>query len=90
MPGMPVHKGQTIAVMEDPALIQLQQDYLMAISKMQYLQLEFDRQKELNESKVNADKVFQQVQSEFNSQKVMVKALSEKLKLIGINPDKIV
>lgn len=89
MPGMPVHKGQTIAVMEDPALIQLQQDYLMAISKMQYLQLEFDRQKELNESKVNADKVFQQVQSEFNSQKVMVKALSEKLKLIGINPDKL-
>lgn len=89
MPGMPVNKGQVIAVMEDPALIQLQQDYLVAVSRLQYLQLEYDRQKELNESKVNADKVFQQIQSEFTSQRVMVKGLSEKVKLIGINPDKL-
>lgn len=89
MPGMPVNTGQVIAVMEDPSLIQLQQDYLVTISRLQFLQLEYERQKELNESKVNADKVYQQVQSEFNSQKVMVKGMSEKLKLIGINPDKL-
>lgn len=89
MPGMHVAKGETIAVIEDPALIQLQQDYLMAATRLVYLQQEFERQKILNENKVNADKLFQQAVADHASQKVLVKGYREKLLLIGINPDRL-
>jgi cobalt-zinc-cadmium efflux system membrane fusion protein len=86
LPGMHVNRGEVIAVIEDQALIQLQQDYLVAVARLGFLQQEFERQKMLNENKVNADKIYQQAQADFTSQKVMVKGYSEKLKLVGINP----
>lgn len=89
LPGMHVNKGETIAIMEDQALIQLQQDYLVAKAKLQYTEKDFERQKMLNENKVNADKIYQQAQADFVSQKVLVKGYSEKLKLVGINPEKL-
>lgn len=89
LPGMHVNKGETIAIMEDQSLIQLQQDYLVAKAKLQYTEKDFERQKMLNENKVNADKIYQQAQADFSSQKVLVKGYSEKLKLVGINPEKL-
>lgn len=89
LPGMQVAKGQVLAVLEDPQYIQLQQDYLMAKSKLRYLEADFIRQKELNESKANSDKVFQQVRSEFEGQKIMVSSLKQRLQLININTDKL-
>ena len=86
LPGMHVSRGDVIAVIEDQALIQLQQDYLVAVAKLVFLQQEFERQKLLNENKVNADKVYQQARADYSSQKVIVKGYSEKLKLVGINP----
>ncbi len=41
----------------------------------------------MNQSKASSDKVFEEVQSEYLSQKVLIKSLSEKLKLINVNPD---
>lgn len=87
LPGMHVSKGEVIAVMEDQQYIQLQQDYLMAKAKLHFIQNEYNRQKELNQSKSSSDKVFQQTESEFISQKITLKSLAEKLKLIGLNPE---
>lgn len=89
LPGMHVNKGEVIGIIEDQALVQLQQDYLVALTRLTYLQQEHDRQKELNEQKVSADKVYQQAQSEFAAQKVLVKGLGEKLRLIAIDPNKL-
>jgi cobalt-zinc-cadmium efflux system membrane fusion protein len=86
LPGMHVRKGEVIAVMEDQQYIQLQQDYLIGLAKLKYTEKEFERQRELNLSKASSDKVFQQAEAEYTTQKVTVKALSEKLKLIGIDP----
>jgi membrane fusion protein, heavy metal efflux system len=86
LPGMHVSKGEVIGLMEDQSLVQLQQDYLVAVAKMKYLQLEYDRQKMLQENNVNSAKTFQQVESEFSSQKVQVSGLGQKLKMIHINP----
>jgi len=86
LPGMHVNKGQVIGIIEDQDLVQLQQDYLVAIARLQYLQQEYERQKELNQHQVSADKVFQQATADFTAQKVLVKALAEKLRLIGIDP----
>ncbi|HET9433514.1 MAG TPA: efflux RND transporter periplasmic adaptor subunit, partial [Chitinophagaceae bacterium] len=89
LPGMHVRRGEVIAIMEDQALVQLQQDYLMAVAKLNYLEKDFDRQKMLHENNVNADKVYQQAQADYVSQKVLVKGFSEKLRLININPGKL-
>lgn len=85
LPGMQVRKGQVLATLEDPQYIQVQQDYLMAKSKLKFLEADYKRQRELNETKANSDKVFQQVSSDYESQKVLVRSLSEKLGLININ-----
>ena len=85
--GMHISKGEVIATMEDQQYIQLQQDYLTAKAHFTSIEAEYNRQKELNQSKASSDKVFQAAQTEYLSQKILIKSLSEKLKLIGINPD---
>lgn len=87
LPGMEIKKGDVLAIMEDQALIQLQQEYLVTAAKLKYLQQEYERQKSLSENKVSAEKVYQQTSSEYTSQKVILKGYAEKLKLIGINPE---
>ncbi|RFM33317.1 efflux RND transporter periplasmic adaptor subunit [Chitinophaga silvisoli] len=86
LPGSQVKKGQVLAILEDPQYVQLQEDYLVAKSKLAFLEADFARQQELNQSKANSDKVLQQVKSDFESQQVIVRALGEKLHLININP----
>jgi len=86
LPGMHILKGEVIAVLEDQQYIQLQQEYLITKVKLQTAEFEYLRQKDLNESKASSDKVFQQAKSEFLSTKITLSALSEKLKLININP----
>lgn len=85
--GMHISKGEVIATMEDQQYIQLQQDYLTAKAHFNSIEKEFTRQKELNQSKASSDKVFENAQTEYLSQKIMIKSLSEKLQLIGVNPD---
>ncbi|MCC9073477.1 efflux RND transporter periplasmic adaptor subunit [Flavobacterium sp. F-65] len=87
--GMFVTKGQVLCVVEDQQYIQLQEDYLLAKSKIGYAKAEFERQKELNQSKASSDKVYQQAQTEYNSLLVMVNSYGEKLKFAGINPNNI-
>lgn len=86
LPGMHVNRGQVIGIIEDQGLVQLQQDYLMAQARLHFLQQEYERQKELSEEQVSAAKTFQQVQADHAAQKVLVKGLAEKLRLIHVNP----
>ncbi len=86
IPGMFVKKGNLLAVLEDPSYIELQQDYLTAKSKLVYLEADFNRQRDLNATKSTSDKIFQLSRSDFESQKYLTKSLSEKLKLLGIDP----
>lgn len=87
IPGMYVTKGEVVATMEDERYIQLQQDYLMAKAQVAVTEADFQRQKELNASKASSDKVYQSAKAENEKQHVLLKALSEKLRLAGINPD---
>lgn len=89
LPGMHINRGDVLAVVEDQQYIQLQQDYLTAKARISFLENEFNRQKELNQSQAASDKVFQQAEADFHSQRVLLTALAEKLKLAGINIDRI-
>lgn len=89
LPGMHVRKGEVLAVLEDMQFIQLQQDYLMGKEKLAYLETEYQRQKDLNIEQAASDKIFQQTQSDYQSQKILLRGLKEKLNLIGISVEKL-
>ncbi len=89
LPGMHVSKGEILATMEDQQYIQLQQDYLITKSKLNFAQQEYERQKELNQSKASSDKVFQLAESDYKNLRITLSALGEKLKLIYVNPNKL-
>jgi cobalt-zinc-cadmium efflux system membrane fusion protein len=89
LPGMHLTKGETIATIEDQQYIQLQQEYLTAVSNLKFAELEYNRQKDLNASKASSNKTFEQAELTYQNLKITVKSLSEKLKLIGINPDQL-
>ena len=85
LPGMHVNKGEVIAVMEDQQYIQLQQDYLTAKAKINYLENEYKRQKALSSEQASSDKVYQLAEADYKTQKVLVASLAQKLQLAGIN-----
>lgn len=86
---MYVKKGQILCNVEDKQYIQLQEDYLIAKAKTIFAKAEFERQKELNQSKASSDKVYQQAQAEYNSLQILVQSYAEKLKFAGINPNNV-
>lgn len=89
LPGLQIRKGDVIAIMEDQQYIQMQQDYLTTKAKLAYSKAEFDRQKELNASKASSDKVYQQIQMEYNTLRILLNSLEQKLKMINIRPESI-
>lgn len=85
LPGMHVNKGSVIGVLEDQQYIQLEQDYLTAKTRLTFLEKEYERQQVLNRSKASSDKLFQQTTADYKSQQILLRALAEKLELIGVN-----
>ncbi|KIO76976.1 hypothetical protein TH53_11920 [Pedobacter lusitanus] len=89
IPGMRVAKGSVLATIEDQQYIQLQQDYLTAKSRLKFAEADYNRQKGLNATKATSDKLFQQAESEFSNQKILVRSLAEKIRLTGLNPSQL-
>lgn len=89
LPGTIVKKGQVIATIEDPQYIQLQQDYLVTKAKLAYSEQDQNRQKELNKEKAGSDKALQLAEAEYKSMKIAFAAYAEKLRLIGIDPNRL-
>jgi membrane fusion protein, heavy metal efflux system len=89
LPGMGVKKGEVIATLEDQSYVQLQQDYLVAKARMDYLAADLDRQKELSNQDATSKKIYQQASADFKTQQVLIKSLEEKLRIVGIDPDKL-
>lgn len=86
LPGLHVSRGQVIARMEDQQYVQLQQDYLLAKTKLQYAEQDYKRQLELNQSQASSDKVMQQAQTEANTQRILMNSIAQQLRLVNIDP----
>ncbi|MCX6250962.1 MAG: efflux RND transporter periplasmic adaptor subunit [Bacteroidetes bacterium] len=86
IPGNEVSKGQTLAVLENQEFVDIQQSFLEAKSRLEYAEAEFTRHTELYHDDVYSQKNVQQVTADYKSLKTQVKALEQKLALIGINP----
>lgn len=84
LPGRSIKKGQIIAIMEDPQYIQLQEEYLYTRTQLSMLEKNYLRQKELYEQKAVSEKTYEQATADYESSKIKLKSLEEKLHLINI------
>jgi cobalt-zinc-cadmium efflux system membrane fusion protein len=85
--GQHVNKGQTIATIESPEFSRMQEAYLTSKSNLEYLKLEFERQKILSGEEVNSKKVFQQTKSNYEIEKAKFNSLKKQLAILNINPN---
>lgn len=84
--GEEVRKGQVMGYLSHPNLTRIQNDYLDAYNRLQFLEQEYQRQKRLYEEEVSSGKTFQQTQRDYNSAKGAVKSLGAQLHQLGMNP----
>jgi cobalt-zinc-cadmium efflux system membrane fusion protein len=86
MPGNVVSKGQILAVLENQEFVDIQQNYLEAKNKFEFAEADYKRHSELFKNDVYSEQNLLQVTSDYKNLKAMVKALEQKLAMIGINP----
>lgn len=89
LPGTPVKKGEVLAVLEDQLYINLQQEYLLTKTKMALAEKEYNRQNIMYQSQATSDKILQQSENDLQILKINLNAMSEKLKIIHIDPVKL-
>jgi membrane fusion protein, heavy metal efflux system len=86
MPGNLVSKGQTLAILENQEFVDIQLNYLEAKNKLEYAEADYKRHNELYKDDVYSQQNLQQVTTDYKNLKAQVRALEQKLALIGINP----
>ena len=89
IPGSAVRKGQTLALVENTEFVDIQQNYLEAKSKIEYMSADYHRQKALYHSSATSSKNLQLTTSEYKALRTQIKALEQKLLIIGINPHRL-
>ncbi len=89
LPGQKVGKGTTLATLQSLDFIQMQQDYLQAVSQLTYQQEELQRQKILVAEDVGARKKLQQAQADYGSNAALASALALKLKTLGVSVERL-
>lgn len=81
-----VKKGQTVAMIENPEFIKLQQEYLSIKKGHTYTMQEFERQKELKENDAGTGKIYQQAESNLMAENARLTGLETQMKQLGISP----
>ncbi len=84
-----VRKGQVLATMRKPDLLDMQQQFLENKDQMQFLQAEFDRYKSLKDADATASKNFTKAEADLRAAKTTGQLLAAKLRQYQINPDKL-
>ncbi len=88
--GDKVMKGQVLAWLEHPDLITLQNDLLEKHQQLEYLRSEYERQAELDKNRINAKKNLIKAETSFRGMQAHVNALGKKVKMLGMDPERIV
>lgn len=85
LPGDVVKKGQVLFTLENPEYVQMQQDFLEAKGRLNYLKSDYDRQKLLLDDNVTSQKNYLKAESEYKVTLVQFQSLKKKLGLMNIN-----
>ena len=83
--GDKVNKGQVVAYLSHPNIIQAQTDYLNAYSNSNFLKKNYERQQKLYEAGVGSGANFQKAEAEYDASKAMVNGMEAQLKILNIN-----
>lgn len=86
LPGQYVGRGQTVAILQNPEFIALQQTYIDSYAQTEYLKKEFDRQKTLSTQQASPQKKAQSSKAEYLSMKSKLDAAGAQLRMLGIAP----
>ena len=81
--GTYVNKGKVLATIQNLEVVEMQEDYNSAVANIEYLQLEYNRQKTLSDQDVNPRKVLQEVKAKLAVERARAK--SAKNKLLALN-----
>lgn len=80
-----VKRGEGLFVMEGPAIINLQKDYLDAAAIFPVLKADFERQKGLVEDEVASQKVFEKARADFLAARARLSGLKAQMELLGVD-----
>lgn len=80
-----VNKGKVLATIQNLEVIEMQEDYHSATANVEYLQLEYNRQKTLSDENVNPRKTFQEVKARLAAERARAQAAKNKLEALHIS-----
>lgn len=89
MVGQYVKKGTVIATLDNPEFIDLQQNFLDAAARLEYLEKEYIRQKNLAKEEAASQKQFQSTKADYLAGKTKYEGLKAQLSLLGINASRL-
>ncbi len=84
-----VEKGTVLAVLEHMDYIKLQEEYLNVVNNLDYLQADFERQRQLDSAEVSSKKQFQAASAALKSAQGRKKALEKQLQYMGLSPQRV-
>jgi cobalt-zinc-cadmium efflux system membrane fusion protein len=87
--GQRVARGQVLAYVSHPDLLELQSKYVSACSELDYTSGEYQRQKRLYDENVGSGKDYEKTQSEYKSLQGEVRNLEAQLRLLRLDPARI-
>ena len=80
-----VNKGKVLATIQNLEVIEMQEEYHSAIANVEYLQLEYNRQKTLSDENVNPRKTFQEVKAKLAAERARAQAAKNKLEALHVS-----
>ncbi|QSE98213.1 efflux RND transporter periplasmic adaptor subunit [Fulvivirga lutea] len=87
--GQHVKKGDYLFSLTNPEYLKMQQEYLAAKENFEFLQSDYNRQKELANENIASGKSFSKVEADFRSAKSKYQAVREQMKLLNVNINKL-
>nr|WP_315202069.1 efflux RND transporter periplasmic adaptor subunit [uncultured Flavobacterium sp.] len=80
-----VNKGKVLATIQNLEVVEMQEDYNSAVANIEYLQLEYNRQKTLSDENVNPRKVLQEVKAKLAVERARAKGAKNKLQALNMS-----
>ena len=87
--GQKVAKGQVLATLSHPDILEMQSRYLDAHNRLIYIEAEYERQKKLYDEHVGSGREYQHVTSEYRQLQGQLRITAAQLRLMGIRPERV-
>jgi len=84
-----VQAGDVLATIEDPGIIDIQQEFIEVSEQRAYLEQDYERKKRLLDEGVGSGREFQESASRYRSNEARISGLRSKLELLGLSAERV-